>query len=179
MLVDVLVALFFSLSSADQDLYDFSGVEVHESGGFDETVSVGDAPARPNSKIDECRSPHHDQFVKVVSWAHWAGFPLDELHTAVAVAYAESLGDYSALNYNNDGSQDTGLWQINSIHGFSNLENPAMNAIAAFDVWQRQGWRAWYAHTPYGEEYGSGERFLDWLNKSQCSIDFYLSSMVQ
>lgn len=179
MLLDILIAFFLSPPIPEETIADFSGAIVYESQAFDENVSVGDAPIDQSSEISECGSPNHDEFIKVISWAHWAGFPVDELHTAVAVAYAESLGDYSALNYNNDGSTDMGLWQINSIHGFSNLDNPAMNALAAFDVWQSQGWTAWYAHTPYGGEYGSGERFNGWLKKSQCSIDFYLSTVVQ
>lgn len=126
-----------------------------------------------------CTSERHESFLEVARLADDAGFPGTELHTAVAVAYAESLGVADAVGRNRNGSTDTGLWQINSVHGFSNLSDPVVNAEAAFAVWELQGWTAWYAHTPRGGEYGSGERFLEWLNESQCSLDLYLSNMVQ
>lgn len=120
-----------------------------------------------------CDSAHHDDFLEVASLAYTAGFPRSELHTAVAVAYAESLGDPDAVGHNRNGSKDTGLWQINSIHGFKNLKDPLENARAALEVWLAQGWQAWYAHTPRGGEYGSGERFIRWLSESQCSLEYY------
>jgi len=125
-----------------------------------------------------CDSSHHAGFLEAASYAHDAGFPGHELHTAVAVAYAESVGNAEAVNHNRNGSKDSGLWQINSVHGYSNLKNPSVNARAAFEVWSYSGWTAWYAHTPRGAEYGSGERFQKWLLDSRCSIDFYLDTVV-
>lgn len=120
-----------------------------------------------------CESSSHADFIQAATFADTAGFPRDELHTAVAVAYAESLGDPNAVNRNRNGSKDSGMWQINSVHGFSDLLDPLENARAAYEVWLVQGWTAWYAHTPRGGEYGSGERFQKWLKESKCSIDFY------
>ena len=125
-----------------------------------------------------CDSPHHADFLEVASLAATAGFPGVELHTAVAVAYAESLGNPEAVNRNRNGSKDSGIWQINSIHGYSDLKKPHVNAQAAFEVWSHSGWTAWYAHTPRGGEYGSGPRFQEWLKESQCTIDFYHELMV-
>ena len=125
-----------------------------------------------------CDSPYHDDFFEVASLADGAGFPGAELHTAVAVAYAESLGDPKAVNKNRNGSKDSGLWQINSVHGYSDLKKPHVNAQAAFEVWSHSGWTAWYAHTPRGGEYGSGPRFQEWLKESECTIDFYHELMV-
>jgi hypothetical protein len=158
-------------------------------------VSVESEPEPPSisyeiySDVDEpyealsfpthsCDSPYHDDFFEVAALADVAGFPGDELHTAVAVAYAESLGDPEAVNRNRNGSKDSGLWQINSVHGYSDLKKPHVNAQAAFEVWSHSGWTAWYAHTPRGGEYGSGKRFQEWLKKSQCTIDFYHELMV-
>ena len=141
-----------------------------EADSEDEIVAV-----RPPS----CDSVHHEDFLEVAALADSAGFPWGELHTAVAVAYAESDGDPRAVNRNRNGSRDAGLWQINSIHGFSNLKNPQVNAEAAFYVWETQGWTAWYAHTPRGGKYGSGERFVRWMDESACSLDVYLSGVVQ
>lgn len=126
-----------------------------------------------------CDSVHHEDFLQVASLAYSAGFPGSELHTAVAVAYAESNGNPLALNRNRNGSTDKGLWQINSIHGFSNLKDPKVNAEAAFYVWELQGWTAWYAHTPRGGKYGSGPRFVGWMNESACSIDVFITYVVQ
>lgn len=126
-----------------------------------------------------CDSPHHKDFIEVAALAYSAGFSRSELHTAVAVAYAESGGDPSAVNRNRNGSVDSGLWQINSVHGFSGLKDSRANAHAAFHVWELQGWSAWYAHTPRGGEYGSGVRFLKWVDESSCSLDVFLTYMVQ
>lgn len=67
--------------------------------------------------------------------------------TAVAVALAESGGRTAARNTNRNGSTDTGLWQINSVHKWSgDLTDPRENLRAAESVWSRQGWGAWYAY---------------------------------
>ena len=53
--------------------------------------------------------------------------------------------DNSGLNQN--GTVDIGLLQINSIHGFSKAEltNPARNIAIAYQIWQKQGYKAWSA----------------------------------
>lgn len=145
---------------------------------YEEIVEDGGENEIPDVPSHSCDPPHHDNFFEVASLASASGFPGPELHTAVAVAYAESLGDAEAVAKNRNGSKDSGLWQINSIHGYSDLKNPHMNAQAAFEVWSHTGWTAWYAHTPRGGEYGSGERFIYWLKESQCTIDFYHEIMV-
>lgn len=61
-----------------------------------------------------------------------------------AIALAESGGDTDATNTNKNGSVDTGLWQINSIHGISgNLKDARTNARAAKAVYDKQGFGAW------------------------------------
>lgn len=79
-----------------------------------------------------------------------AGFPRDQLPTAVAVAIAESGGDATAHNDSEpDGSQSYGLWQINSVHsqdlGAGDWSDPTDNARMAFAVWSRAGrqWTPW------------------------------------
>ena len=139
---------------------------------------ISEEPVVPVLPDHACDSPDHSDFLEAASLAATAGFPGGELHTAVAVAYAESLGDPSAVNRNRNGSKDSGMWQINSVHGFDNLFDPLENARAAYEIWRVQGWTAWYAHTPRGGEYGSGKRFQYWLKESQCTIDFYHEKMV-
>ena len=140
---------------------------------FEKHLDVYDQAEVPTVPSHSCESDDHADFLEVASLAHAGGFPRSELHTAVAVAYAESLGDPSAVGHNRNGSRDSGLWQINSVHGFKNLKDPLANAKAAFQVWLAQGWQAWYAHTPRGGEYGSGERFIHWLEESECSLAYY------
>lgn len=80
-----------------------------------------------------------------------AGFPRDQLATAVAVALAESGGDATVTNTNIDGTIDHGLWQINSVHAgdlaAGNWRDPASNARMAFAVWSRadRQWTPWTA----------------------------------
>ena len=68
----------------------------------------------------------------------------------LAIARAESncnpRSDNSGLN--RDGSNDKGLFQINSIHGFSDAErlDPIRNIEIAFRIWQSQGYKAWSAY---------------------------------
>lgn len=89
----------------------------------------------------------------IASAAKGAGFPADQIATAVAVALAESGGDATATNTKNkDGSTDYGLWQINSVHktdlASGNWRDPNDNARMAFNVWSRAGrkWTPWVAY---------------------------------
>ena len=69
----------------------------------------------------------------------------------LAIMRAESgcnpRSDNTGLN--RDGSNDKGLFQINSIHGFSDAErlDPIRNIEIAFRIWQNQGYRAWSAYS--------------------------------
>lgn len=145
---------------------------------YEETIDYYEPPEVLAVPTHSCESDNHDDFFETAAIADAAGFPGDELHTAVAVAYAESLGDPDAVGRNRNGTKDSGLWQVNSVHGFTGLHDPLTNAQAAYEIWLQQGWTAWYAHTPRGGEYGSGERFQRWLKESQCTIDFYHEMMV-
>jgi hypothetical protein len=83
-----------------------------------------------------------------------AGFPDRELVTAVAVAWAESSFNANAVNRSNkDGSVDYGLWQINTVHGYPELQSgawrdPKVNAVLAKRVHDKQGWAAWSVYRP-------------------------------
>lgn len=89
---------------------------------------------------------------QIASAAAAAGFPKDEIATAVAVALAESGGNPLAVNASEpDGSVSRGLWQINSVHASllasNDWRDPAGNAKMAFIIWQRAGgkWTPWGA----------------------------------
>lgn len=88
---------------------------------------------------------------QIAGWAKSAGFPDDQIATAVAVALAESSGRIDAVggpNYN--GSYDYGVWQINeSAHPEKFQQWPdwwsVTNANMAFAVWSAAGrrWTPW------------------------------------
>lgn len=73
----------------------------------------------------------------------------------VAIAKAESGMNPKAINHNRNGSVDRGLFQINSIHGFVNLEDPKTNIESAKKVYEKQGITAWAAYNN-----GSYKQFL-------------------
>jgi hypothetical protein len=86
-----------------------------------------------------------------------AGFPRDQVVTAVAVAMAESGLRPRAKNDNaGTGDYSIGLWQINMrahktrFGTEEQLKNPATNARAAYTIWkERNGgsWAPWGAFT--------------------------------
>ncbi|WP_162907398.1 transglycosylase SLT domain-containing protein [Allorhizocola rhizosphaerae] len=79
-----------------------------------------------------------------------AGFRDGSLQTAVAVALGESSCVPNAVNHNTNGSWDAGLWQINSIHGYSQswLFVPQNNANAAWRISSSgTSWRPWVVYT--------------------------------
>jgi hypothetical protein len=74
---------------------------------------------------------------QVARYAHAAGFSGWQLTQAVAISFAENGShDTRAVNHNQNGTTDTGLWQINSVHGIpqAQLFDPARNAQAAWDI---------------------------------------------
>lgn len=119
--------------------------------------------------------------INKVAWAaahpnggRWSG---TELIEAIATAMAESGGRPTAVGRNRDGTTDTGLWQVNSIHGIaqSTLKDPLANARAARKIYDDRkrrtgrGWTAWYAHTPKGKPYGSGSRYRQYLTPARAA----------
>ena len=79
--------------------------------------------------------------VKQYSW------PVD---TMLAIMAAESGCNPQAVNTaNSDGSTDTGLMQINSIHGLDpeTLMYPTENIRAAYRIYQTQGLKVWSVYS--------------------------------
>lgn len=60
-----------------------------------------------------------------------------------AIAEAESSGNSQATNHNTNGTEDVGLWQINSIWGPLQTFDPLGNAKAAVQIYKQQGLSAW------------------------------------
>ena len=48
-------------------------------------------------------------------------------------------------NWNSNGTWDYGLWQINSVHGYTEeqLSDPYTNTDVAYKIFQTRGWSAW------------------------------------
>ncbi|MEW1951056.1 transglycosylase SLT domain-containing protein [Pseudarthrobacter sp902506025] len=75
-----------------------------------------------------------------------------DFDTALAVCQAESQGRAEAFNPSNyDGSNDKGLFQINSVHvgrfiGDEERFNPTANVTAAYKIYLGSGWSAWSAY---------------------------------
>lgn len=70
----------------------------------------------------------------------------DEYSNAMAILSCENKGlNPKATNHNRNGSLDVGIFQINSIHGYSQtyLENYRNNIDVAYKIYQRDGWSAW------------------------------------
>lgn len=90
----------------------------------------------------------------VAKAAKAAGFPDDQLVTAVAIAYAESSFNAAAVAHEPNGTYSYGLWQINSVHGYPELaaggpwQQPNVNAQLAKRVFDKQGWGAWSTFSP-------------------------------
>ena len=81
-----------------------------------------------------------------------AGFPKWEIPKLVCLARWESSFNPNALHKNEDGSQDTGLFQINDVWlstcktNRNKLLDPAENTRCAYKVWHEQGTPAWAAN---------------------------------
>ena len=75
----------------------------------------------------------------------------------IAIAKAESGMNPRAVNYNRNGSIDTGLFQVNSVHMYDGLSlfDPEKNIKAAREIYDKQGIQAW---TSFNN--GSYKKFL-------------------
>lgn len=70
-----------------------------------------------------------------------------EAESAFAILSCENgkLDPYAINIYNSDGSIDVGIFQINSIHGYSveYLQDWKNNIDMAYGIFERDGWSAW------------------------------------
>lgn len=92
------------------------------------------------------------------------GFPTADQATMVAIALAESGGDIFALNTSNaNGTEDRGLFQINSVHGYNSdmLFDAEFNTRAALNIFNTQGLTAWAAYNN-----GSYLMYMDLANNT-------------
>lgn len=71
----------------------------------------------------------------------------DEAQNALKIVGTCENGkwDPTAVNHNRNGSWDAGIFQINSVHGYSQeyLFNPENNIKAAKKIFNGRGWTSW------------------------------------
>lgn len=74
----------------------------------------------------------------------------NNLYTCVSIAMAESSGRTDAVNQNNDGTKDVGLWQINDVHNLlwighgDDRTDPVQNAKYMYSVSNGgNNWQSW------------------------------------
>lgn len=92
------------------------------------------------------------QVAYAAGFRNGAGYQGKGLTWAVAVSLAENQsGSTTAQNHNSDGSTDTGLWQINSVHrqySAAQMMDPLQNAKAAYAISNGgTNWKPWATFT--------------------------------
>lgn len=97
-----------------------------------------------SAKVEQSgeQSPTASEIEKMII----AEFPNDK--EMLSIAKAESRLNPKAHNKNNNGSIDTGIFQINSIHGYDEkwLQDPKNNIEAAKEILKKQGKTAWVTY---------------------------------
>lgn len=72
-------------------------------------------------------------------------------NTALAVARCESGLRYNAIGHNTNGSTDSGIFQLNSVHfrrwGDADILDVDLNIKIAHDIYMEQGFRPWVCYT--------------------------------
>lgn len=69
----------------------------------------------------------------------------------MAIAQAESGCRADAIGYNTNGTNDVGVFQINSVHVPNLITDkarldPVKNVAAAYAIYSSSGWSAWSAY---------------------------------
>ena len=129
-----------------------SGANPTSSPGGTSSTSGTSAPSNLSGK-----NPRVLNYSELVSLAKGAGFNQEQAVTMAAIAMGESSGRTNAHNPNaKTGDNSYGLWQINmlgrmgperrrmfNIQSDEDLWDPAVNAKAAYKLYQMQGFGAW------------------------------------
>lgn len=111
-------------------------------------------------------------------YAMTAGLSESASVVAIAVALAESGGKPCEVNTKNkNGTTDVGLWQINSVHGYSTAEmkHPAKNAAAMAKI-SKNGtdWSPWVAYTS-----GAFRSFMDQATEATGEVGSIISDPLE
>src|SRR4030042_4229738 len=101
------------------------------------------SPNHPTATLADLR----ELAVKHITTSH--GGTRADPDTMAAIAMVSSGGKFRESRKRTDGATTRGLWQISSVHGFTdlNLYSADDNAKAAARVYAKQGYSAWGAYT--------------------------------
>lgn len=68
-----------------------------------------------------------------------------DIRTAERIIKCESGGRSNAVHHNSNGTSDHGIWQINSVHGYSlkDMHDPVESTYIAVKLYERSGWNPW------------------------------------
>lgn len=108
-----------------------------------ESYGVKQACGR-TEKNNETMASQNDVICLIHQYANQYGIETD---IALRVAEAESNFKADAVNYNTNGSDDMGVYQINSVHGLSDecRLDARCNIEWAMQIMQKVGTKPWYS----------------------------------
>lgn len=111
------------------------------------TAQPSSLPALSGGNLPSDNLSHYNVW-QLAELALAAGFN-EQSVVAAAVATAESSGNPTAVRQDSNGTHDVGLWQVNSVHGYSDsdMEVPSKNVAAAYEVYKSSGWGAWTTYS--------------------------------
>lgn len=110
----------------------------------DFTVKVVEAPEVKEVKPELALTPKEEMRAWVLAEAKKAGLNPKEVD---AIIHCESRWDDQAVGHNRNGSNDKGLWQINSIHKLPDSERLDYKSATKWAIEKRLrdgNWSAWY-----------------------------------
>lgn len=113
---------------------------------IEEVVVEEEQPESKGEEVSETPLPSYSgvcaEYYDLVNQYDW------DTNTALAVMYAESRCNPTAVNHNTNGTQDTGLFQLNSAY-WKQTFDPEENVAEAYRIYTRWGYsfNAWVAYT--------------------------------
>ncbi len=157
----ILIAVFYGISVAEYRKLAGENTIIIEQALGSEIVRI-DAESDGMNVISEKDKPEDGDLAKNQDSGDGLAILIAEAfpenpEIMIAIAKAESGMNPKAVNYNRNGSIDTGLFQVNSVHGYDGLSlfDPKKNIGAAREIYDKQGIQAW---TSFNN--GSYKKFL-------------------
>lgn len=142
---------------------EFTALKAEASQAYEKAVQLREQRIE-NKKDDASLAPANDPVkpVEEREESKTSSLPLGEIEKMIyekfgeenyqiarAIAFGESRLNPIATNTNSNGTTDTGIFQINSCHGFSTdeLKNPERNIEIAYQLFQKSGFKPWVVYT--------------------------------
>lgn len=118
-----------------------------ESGCFVSKIEAQEIEARIELRqlLKDQANPTKANIISYIA-RKWEKHGTAETVKAINCFYSESGLNTEAYGYNNNGTSDYGIAQINTIHGMSvtDMKDYRKNIDKAHDIYMRRGWSAWY-----------------------------------